>query len=125
LPSALAPYPETPPAEALPGMPPSQSTLEYAVGSVVLGLGALILSSGAAAPFIGGSVALVIWWLSLTGLGAFGVLLGILGLRSHGGPRPGFWGNLVGIVLNGVALLFGMILFFMLLSERSQLHPRF
>src|SRR5262245_49160634 len=111
---------------ALPGM-------EMAVGSILLGLGAMLLSANCLL-FMAVAITrftLFLWWLCVTGVGAFGILLAVLGLkapRPHG--APGFWYVLVGLVLNAVAVLLALIVFLVILTapdtiQRPQGRPPF
>jgi hypothetical protein len=124
-PPVLEPAPAYPPPAEQPAAGPVTGSvftlpgMEMAVGSILLGLGAMLLSANCLL-FLAVAVTrftLFLWWLSVTGVGAFGILLAVLGLKA---PRPrgapGFWYLLVGLVLNGVALLLALIVFLVILA---------
>ena len=128
MPEFKAPPPalgEPPAAYAPPADEPASGSLfaqpgiEFAVGSIILGLGSMLLSANClliAAVSIT-RVTLFLWWLSVTGVGAFGVVLAVFGMKV---PRPraapGHWYLLVGIVLNGAALLLALVIFLVILT---------
>jgi phage FluMu protein Com len=99
----------------------TEPSLEMAVMSIILGVTALVgVELMIPIRLLGVFPALIVG-LARVGLAAFGLVLGIMGImKTVQRGAPGFWSNLVGIIICGCALLVSLVLFIMMMTASRE-----